>query len=198
MMLLRFPGEESRYAAMRAIIAAAQNNPELKKALIDEATKCEEELVDPLLQFRNWGVPLGNGWSSTSNNAAFWTDYFARTACAKSNILVNAPRETKYIYQGPRLQGRPAQWRKSLHPHICEGPDTTVLWLLSLTLYDHTHFFVPNELNRFSLGTKNKDLVIAKDGSLTIYVQADPPSETQRANWLPAPKGDFTLYLRAY
>lgn len=57
---------------------------------------------------------------------------------------------------------------------------------------------VPNELNRFSLGTKNKSLVFAKDGSLTIYIQADSPSEAQRSNWLPAPKGDFTLYLRAY
>lgn len=61
------------------------------------------------------------------------------------------------------------------------------------TKHDWTKLRVPNELHRFSLGTKNKDLVFAKDGSLTIYVQADPPPETQRANWLPAPNGDFTL-----
>jgi hypothetical protein len=67
--------------------------------MIDEATKAEKELVDPLLQFRNWGVQLANNWSSTSNNAAFGTDYFTRTAVAKSNILVNAPNETKYLYQ---------------------------------------------------------------------------------------------------
>ena len=42
---------------------------------------------------------LANHWSTTSNNAAFGTDYFARTAVAKSNILVNAPAETKYLYQ---------------------------------------------------------------------------------------------------
>src|SRR5262245_12324335 len=36
------------------------------------------------------------------------------------------------------------------------------------------------------------------DGSLTIYVQADPPPEAQRANWLPAPVGDFSLFMRAY
>src|SRR5262249_47263399 len=36
-------------------------------------------------------------------------------------------------------------------------------------------------------------------GSLTIYVQADPPPEAQRGNWLPAPKGaDFSLYMRSY
>ena len=192
------PGEESKYASILAVIAAAQNNPELKKALIDEATKCEEELVDPLLQFRNWGVQVGNGWTSTSNNAAFGTDYFARTAVAKSNILVNAPRETKYIYQdldskGQRLNGAN---KYTLTFAKDQTPPAYGFW--SLTLYDAAHFFVPNELNRFSLGTKNKDLVLAKDGSLTIYVQADPPPEAQRANWLPAPKSDFTLYLRAY
>jgi hypothetical protein len=38
-----------------------------------------------------------------------------------------------------------------------------------------------------------------RDGSLTIYVQADPPAEAQRSNWLPAPKAaDFSLYVRAY
>jgi hypothetical protein len=37
------------------------------------------------------------------------------------------------------------------------------------------------------------------DGSLTVYVQADEPSQDQRVNWLPAPAGkDFSLYLRAY
>jgi hypothetical protein len=66
-------------------------------------------------------------------------------------------------------------------------------------LYDEKHFFVPNELKRYSLGTKNKSLKYNADGSLTIYVQADPPPEAERANWLPAPKDrDFSLFVRAY
>jgi hypothetical protein len=69
----------------------------------------------------------------------------------------------------------------------------------SLTLYSKYHFFVPNEINRYSVGTKNKGLKLNPDGSLTILVQADPPLGDQRANWLPAPKGeDFSLFMRAY
>ena len=35
--------------------------------------------------------------------------------------------------------------------------------------------------------------------ALTAYVQADEPKDSaQRANWLPAPKVDFSLYVRAY
>ena len=69
----------------------------------------------------------------------------------------------------------------------------------SLTLYNEHHFFSPNALKRYSLGTKNKALKTNADGSLTIYVQSDPPPEAQQSNWLPAPKdADFTLYVRAY
>ncbi len=62
------------------------------------------------------------------------------------------------------------------------------------------HFFVPNEIGRYSVGTKNTDLQFAQDGSLAIYVQADAPTDPhQRANWLPAPKdGDFSLYVHAH
>ena len=69
----------------------------------------------------------------------------------------------------------------------------------AVRLYNEHHFFAPNEINRYSLGTKSKGLKDGSDGSLILYVQADPPTEAQRANWLPAPKGgDFSLYVRAY
>jgi len=67
------------------------------------------------------------------------------------------------------------------------------------SIYNEHHFFIKNPINRFSVGTKNKDLKFNTDGSLTIYVQAEAPADpVQRANWLPAPKGDFSLYVRAY
>ncbi len=78
-----------------------------------------------------------------------------------------------------------------------QTPPVDGFW--SLTLYDEHHFFVPNDIKRYSLGTKNKTLKTNPDGSLTIYVQADPPPEAQRSNWLPAPKSaDFSLFIRAY
>jgi hypothetical protein len=193
------PGEEARYAQVRPVVAAAQRDPGLKKAMIDEAAKADKELVNPLLQFRNWGQELPNHWSSVTNGAAFGTDYLTRTAVAKSNILVNAPNETKYMYQdldaaGARLNGAS---RYTVTFAKEEAPPVDGFW--SLTLYDAQHFFVPNEAKRYSLGTKNKNLKLESDGSLTIYVQADSPPEAQRTNWLPAPKnGDFSLFLRAY
>jgi hypothetical protein len=194
------PGEEARYAQVLAVLKAAQRQPALKEAMIQAAAEVDEQVIAPLLQFRNYGQQLAHHWSTISNESAFGTDYFTRTAVARSNILVNSPYETKYYYQdldakGNRLNGsnryRVTFARDSTPP--CHG-----FW--SLTLYDDEHFFVPNEIGRYSVGTKNKDLHFDEDGSLTIHVQPDAPSAAKhRANWLPAPKGgDFTLYIRAY
>jgi hypothetical protein len=193
------PGEEARYAQVLAVVAAAQVDPKLKAAMTKAAAEADEQLVKPLFQFRNYGQQLPHNWSTISNEAAFGTDYFTRTAVAKSNIFVNAPNETKYFYQdldesGARLNSAN---RYTVTFAKDETPPVNGFW--SLSIYNEHHFFVANKINRFSVGTKNKDLQFAKDGSLTIYVQADEPSDpVQRANWLPAPKGDFSLYVRAY
>jgi hypothetical protein len=193
------PGEEARYAQMRALLEAIENNPELKSVLVKTVAEADDDLVKPLFQFRNYGRQLPHNWSTISNEAAFGTDYYTRTAAAKSNILVNSPNETKYFYQnldaaGARLNGAnlyTVTFAKD------ETPPVNGFW--SLTLYNEHHFFVPNDLKRYSVGTKNKTLQSGRDGSLTIYVQADPPAEAQRSNWLPAPKAaDFSLYVRAY
>jgi hypothetical protein len=118
---------------------------------------------------------------------------------AKSNIFVNAANETKYMYQdldanGTRLNGAN---RYTVTFAKDQTPPAKGFW--SLTLYNQEHFFAPNQIDRYSVGTKNKDLVYNADGSLTIYVQAAPPPEAQRANWLPAPNdADFSLFMRAY
>ncbi|MBV8054566.1 MAG: DUF1214 domain-containing protein [Deltaproteobacteria bacterium] len=36
------------------------------------------------------------------------------------------------------------------------------------------------------------------DGSLTIYVGNKSPGIDRESNWLPAPDGDFSLWIRAY
>jgi len=132
------------------------------------------------------------------NSAEFGTDYFTRTAVAHSNTFINRPRETRYFYQdldrtGARLNGAE---RYTLTFRKGELPPVKGFW--SLTLYNKDHFFAPNELARYSVGTKSQELALAADGSLTLYVQHDRPSKERIVNWLPAPAADFSLYLRAY
>lgn len=193
------PGEEARYAQVLAVLAVAKDNPAIKQAMVEAAKDAEEKLVNPLFQFRNYGQQLPHHWSTISNESAFGTDYFTRTAVAKSNIMVNSPDETKYFYQDLDVSGARLNSANRYTVTFAKDGTPPVNGFWSLSIYNEHHFFVANSINRYSVGTKNKDLKPAADGSFTIYVQSDAPTDAaQRANWLPAPKGNFSLYVRAY
>jgi hypothetical protein len=192
------PGEETMYATFRSVWAAADQDPKLKQAMQKAFAETETDLVSPLFEFRNYGLPLPGNWTTQNNGASFGTDYYTRTAVAKSNIFVNVPRETKYFYQdldsnGSRLNGA-HQYTVTFAKN--EVPPVKGFW--SLTVYNKHHFFEPNKLVRYSLGTKNKDLQFGPDGSLTLYVSSTPPSQDKMANWLPIPNDDFSLFMRSY
>lgn len=192
-------GEEARYAQVLAVLEAAEHDPAIKEAMTQAATEADAQLVAPLFEFRNWGLQLPHHWSAIGNGANFGTDYFTRTAVAKSNIYVNRPEQSQYYYQDLDSDGKRLNGANRYTVTFAKGATPPVHGFWSLTLYNEHHFFSPNDLNRYSLGTKNKTLIFNSDGSLTIDVQADPPPDDRRANWLPAPKdADFTLYLRAY
>jgi hypothetical protein len=193
------PGEEARYAQVLAVIDAATKDSKLKAAMTEAAAEAETELVKPLFEFRNYGQQLPHHWSTISNEADFGTDYFTRTAVAKSNIFVNAPKETKYFYQDFDASGERLNGAKRYTVTFDKGQTPPVNGFWSLTLYNEHHFFAPNALKRYSLGTKNKTLQYNEDGSLTLYVQAESPGSDRESNWLPSPKdGDFSLYVRTY
>ncbi len=194
------PGEAARYAGMLALLAAAEQDPALRDAIVDEATTTDRDVVAPLLQFRNVGIPLAHHWTTQSNGAAFGTDYFTRTAVAKSNILVDKPSEAKYFYQDLDAEGARLNGGNRYTVTFARGQLPPVKGFWSLTLYDAEHFFAPNAIRRYSVGTKCRDLEWGGDGALTIHVQPDAPTDpVARANWLPSPAGaDFSLYLRAY
>lgn len=193
------PGEEARYAQIRAVLDGAAKDSKLKDALTQVAVETDSDLVTPLFQFRNYGLPLQNQWTTQKNGAAFGTDYFTRTAVAKSNIFVNMPTETTYFYQDLDADGSRLNGANRYTMTFAKGALPPVKGFWSLTLYNQHHFFVPNDLKRYSLGTKNEGLQHNADGSLTLYVQALAPAENLLSNWLPAPKdGDFTLYIRSY
>jgi hypothetical protein len=76
-------------------------------------------------------------------------------------------------------------------------PEYERFW--SLTAYTPEAIeLVPNSLNKYLVASYTPGLVIEDDGSVTIYVQADQPDPAIVANWLPVPKGPFSLLFRVY
>ena len=159
------------------MLDAAGADRALRNALKEAASEADAALVKPLLEFRNFGIPLPHNWTTVINSAEFGTDFYTRTAIAKSNIFINRPRETRYFYQdldnrGERLTGAS---RYTVTFDALPPVDAKGFW--SITLYNQHHFFAPNELDRFSLGTKSKGLRFEADGSLVIHVQKDRPDD---------------------
>jgi len=192
------PGEEALYAWFQSLLDAAAKDPKIKATMTQAAVAADNGILKELHQFRYAGVPVQNGWTSPVNGAHFGTDYYSRTAAARANIFVNSRNEAAYFGQEYDSGNKRLDGKNAYSVTFPKGGTPPVNGFWSLTLYDEDHFFAPNKLNRFSIGTKNKDLKFNGDGSLTIYVQNAPPGGDKQANWLPAPEGDFELFIRAY
>lgn len=83
-----------------------------------------------------------------------------------------------------------------------EEPPVNAFW--SITVYDTVGFLTKNDaaealgMTRYAVGT-NTGLEYDEDGSLTIYMAAEPPVGVALSNWLPVPEeGNFVITLRMY
>ena len=80
-------------------------------------------------------------------------------------------------------------------------PPADAFW--SATMYNlPEQLLVENKLERYLINSTmldNNELVLDKDGGLTLYIQhAQPTEEKKKKNWLPAPDKGFFISLRLY
>ena len=197
-MVPPLPGEEAMYGQMRAVIHAADNDPALLQAFNDAITEVDEKLIPDFLRWEYNGKPAGNNWNRSQNNAEWGLDYNNRTSTSRSNMFDNRPTETQYYYTDYDMNGGQLVGENTYAVRFEAGELPPVKGFWSLTMYNKHHFFYPNELNRYSLGTKNKTLKYGDDGSLTLYVGNNSPGADLESNWIPAPDEEFSIYLRAY
>ncbi|MEM8562962.1 MAG: DUF1254 domain-containing protein, partial [Pseudomonadota bacterium] len=179
------PGEEPLYDQYRTLVAAAKQNRPIKNTMIEAAKQTESGVIEGFLRWSENGEPAGNGWQRSYDSANWGTNYRNRTASARSNIFENVQEETRYYFtdydiSGNQLDGN-GQYRVTFPAG--ELPPVNGFW--SMTLYNESHFFYENPLNRYSLGTKNTTLQRNEDGSLTLYAGNTSPGEDKESNWLP-------------
>ena len=156
------PGEEALYAWIRSVWEAAAKDPATKQALVASFVSAQNELVNPWFNFKYNGRPIGNGWTAPANASRWGTDYLNRTAISKSSMYQNTPEETQYQFREYDSQGQPLDGHNQYTVTFPKGKLPPVKGFWSLTLYNAEKFFHANELNHFSLGTKNKDLAIRR------------------------------------
>jgi hypothetical protein len=190
----------------RTLLALRTSDPTWK-ALIDRAALVAETQLYESAKYHQLGVSAGGGWQRQENGGAWGTDWFGRAVASVVYIYVNDYHEAIYFVRGTDAKGALLQGRYSYtitFPKDGLPPvDRARGGFWSLTLYDQDYFMVtPSPNGRNNLGTVNLDadeLVFGDDGSLTLTLSSREPSDpTARANWLPAPAGQFALLVRAY
>lgn len=139
-----------------------------------------------------------NGWVTMLGLGVPGNGMFLRAAHAQFFPgPVNVPQEAMYWWTNSDGAGHALSGQHDYVMHFAAGglPPNDAFW--SLTMGDARNHFVPNPIDRYSVGDRSA-LVPDPDGSVDIYIQNTAPGGHE-ANWLPAPSsGGFILWLRAY
>jgi hypothetical protein len=127
-------------------------------------------------------------------------NYLYRMGAAVLGIYGNSKQEAMYptYYVDAKKQKLDGTNRYSLRFAPGQLPPVNAFW--SLTMYDEPQsLLVANPLNRYLINSPMlPQLKRDADGGLTLIVQNESPGKDKEANWLPAPKGPFSMIMRLY
>ncbi|MEG6507959.1 DUF1254 domain-containing protein [Methyloligella sp. 2.7D] len=169
--------------------------PEAVQAGLKDAPKDAQALMA-------WKFPTvarnANNWSMNTDTVGVYGNYYLKRAImTQQGLGANVPEDAVYPLSLGDKDGKPLDGNKNYRIHFAKGELPPVQGFWSVTLYDDQGFQVPNSLNRFALSSW-MDMKTNPDGSLDLLIQNQKPDGDMKANWLPAPKGPFTLTMRLY
>lgn len=139
-----------------------------------------------------------NGWMMIRNVGSYGTSYHKRAVVAYGGLGANLDADALYPTAIKDGLGEDFDGNKKYVLHFTKAdiPKVNAFW--SMTVYGADSFLVPNDLNRYSLGDRNK-MKFNKDGSLDIHLQSTNPGKNLESNWLPTPSsGKFDVTVRMY
>jgi hypothetical protein len=127
-------------------------------------------------------------------------NYLYRMGAAVMGIYGNSKQEAMYPVYGVDADAKKLNGANVYTLHFAPGqlPPVNAFW--SLTMYElPASLLVANPIHRYLINSPMlPQLKRDADGGLTLLVQNESPGEGRAANWLPAPKGPFIMYMRLY
>jgi hypothetical protein len=171
-------------------------------------------LTRTLLPLAPQPAPTKTNWALPLNVGSYGTQYVLRAIIAQKALGANRPEDA--VYGGATLDGEGntlnGATRYMLHftPQTSKNlagelPPVNPKGFWSVTLYNlPNENLYDNSINRNAIGiprVQNHSACLNADNSLTLYIQnaAPPdPNSIEYCNWIPAPPGDYLLFLRMY
>ena len=138
-----------------------------------------------------------NGWMIPGNVGRYGFDYLQR-ASVVANGYGNLPEEATYAATVTDADGQMMSGDNVYKIHFDAGQVPPVDGFWSLIAYALPEKQVQeNEIGRYSIGDRTRDIKYNADGSLTLWLQSTAPDDPGK-NWLPIPTGYFMAIIRMY
>ena len=178
-------------------IDASKLSPEMKAAI-------EQGIADAWADFAGLTKEFDAG--KVTSGDVFGTreylknNYLYRMGAAVLGIYGNSKLEAMYPVYAVDEAKQKLDGANRYTVHFAPGqlPPVNAFW--SLTMYElPASLLVANPINRYLINSPMlPQLKRDGDGGLTLLIQNESPGKDKEANWLPAPKGPFVMYMRLY
>lgn len=172
-------------------------DPALRQAIAAGARDAQQ-----IINARVSDGPIKNGWRVPDPNTGKESpDYTGRAVVQMTQIASFSPDEAMYFTGRLDKNGAPLDGRNLYTLTFPKGQlppvDPRAFW--SLTMYGAgDNLLVPNAIDRYVLRPTTPGLRSNPDGSLTLHISHQKPTDAPDGNWLPAPSGPFIVVLRTY
>jgi hypothetical protein len=198
------PSEKALMARFAKIDVGAGKNFDASKLSPEIKTAIEQGMADAWVAFAGLKKDFEEG--KLNSGDVFGTreylknNYLYRMGAAVLGIYGNSKQEALYpaYYVDAAKQKLSGANRYTLRFAPVQLPPVNAFW--SLTMYDEPQsLLVANPINRYLINSPMlPQLKRDPDGGLTLIVQNESPGKDKEANWLPAPKGPFSMIMRLY
>jgi hypothetical protein len=138
-----------------------------------------------------------NGWSYNVGEGKWGTKYTKNAASAYNGFNQTAPEEimkykTQIDINKDKLTGT-QKYKMTIKK--ASLPQTKAFWTINVLQCNKQIF--ENAKGKYGIGNKSKGLKYNKDGSLTLYFQAEVPKGSE-TNWVPIPSENFELIFKVF
>ena len=172
-------------------------SPEVKKSIEQGMADAWADFAGLEKQFAAGKVTSGDVFGT---RAYLKNNYLYRMAAAVLGIYGNSKQEAMYpvYYVDEAKQKLEGANRYTLRFAPGQLPPVHAFW--SLTMYKQPEsLLVANPINRYLVNsTMLPQFKRDADGGLTLLIQNESPGKDKETNWLPAPKGPFSVIMRLY
>ncbi|MGB7096277.1 MAG: DUF1214 domain-containing protein, partial [Anaerolineales bacterium] len=172
-------------------------SPEIKKAIEDGMADAWTDFAGAKKLFAEGKLTSGDVFGTREY---LKNNYLYRMTGAVLGMYGNSTQEAIYpaYYVDKNGQKLDGANRYTLHFAPDQLPPVNAFW--SMTMYEMpASVLVANPINRYLLNSPMlPQFKRDADGGLTLFIQNESPGKDKEANWLPGPKGPFSVIMRLY